>query len=626
MRLWKMAAAAAVLAGTAALGAGAPSADAKGNLIVKRFLLGRLEPNTDQFIATGGRGTTNAFRDNVIQFVFTAPVDFSTLNERTIRIGVPSGPVLFIDAEGSYYRYVVKEFDPVSGTFVPKRTYKNRVIFDPTSRQEPTIKQNPYGFLENSVYSVTVNGIDNGETKVVKSEDGRPNLQTFTTTFRTTFTYLQDYKQPSIVKVEAVDAPGVPLDGRTAVDSRADVIAYFSEPMLPSTFDTNSSFRVFNASLGRYVTGTIRPSPDGLSFAYRPAFGYGRGPSNITVTLSTSLTDRSNNVLDKGLTLHFVSEFDPFAPSYLELTEDFSNNVNEDTTYPAVEGKAAWNAKSSQILEGTFSTANLEIIFSTGGVQLAYPWWVQPVRVQNAYPSVVMGGTARTISGFQWRDSYPGQYNGTYPSVVISVGHNTTGTVNQAGSWASSFSTPPQLVYTGSYTPPQTGEWRTGPAFTTNFAYNGTDSVVIDMDNRSAGSVQAYWRRNTNGNAVHYDSLNTTTYSTSQFDIRWIYLVDKSEAQSKWYDTTVASPSFLTPIVVNTKPPGTVITILYQGARASPLVPGQVDLTTASPWVVDPQYGLAGYRFIRFHVDMQSNLSSGTKPNIDALTMPFIYF
>lgn len=626
MRAWKMAVAAAVVAGSAALGAGTPSADAQGNLIVKRFLLGKLEANTEAFVATGGRGSTNVFRDNVIQFVFTAPVDFNTLNQRTIKIGIPSGPTLFIDAEGSYYRYVVKAFDPVSATFVPKRTYRNRVIFDPTSRQEAVINQNPYGFIENSVYSVTVPGIDSGDTKVVKSEDGRPNLTTFTTTFRTGSIYLQDYVQPSIVKVEAVDAPGIPLDGRTSVDSRADVVAFFSEPMLPAAFDTGSSFRVFNASLGRYVTGTIRPAPDGLSFTFRPAFGYGRGPSNIVVTLTTALTDRSNNVLDKGLTVHFTSEFDPFAPSYNELTEDFSTNVMEDSTYPATYAKAVWGAAGKPYLEGAFSTSYVEILYSTGGAQLAYPWWVSPVRTQRAYPAAVMGGTPRTIAGFVWRDAYPGTYNGTYPNVVVQLGHNTTGTVDQTGAWAASFSTTPVTTYTGAYTPPQTGEWRVGPMFTSNFAYNGSSSVVIDIDNRTSGSVQAYWRRNTNGVAVFYDSINTTTYSTSQFDIRWLYLVDKSEAQSKWYDTTVTSPNYLTPIVLNSKPAGTVITVTYQGGHANPTNPSQVDLTTLSPWVVDPQYGLAGFRFFRFHVDMQSNLSSSAKPQIDTLTVPYIFY
>src|SRR5690349_19907194 len=102
------------------------------------------------------------------------------------------------------------------------------------------------------------------------------------------------------MNVEGVDAPGFPLDGCMSVDSRADIIAYFSEPMLPSTFDPASSYRVFNASAGKSVTGTIRLSLDGLSATYRPAFGYGRGPSNITVTLTTAISDRSNNVLDKG--------------------------------------------------------------------------------------------------------------------------------------------------------------------------------------------------------------------------------------------------------------------------------------------------------------------------------------
>lgn len=626
MRFGTVAAAAMVLAGAAVIGAGTPSADAKGNLVVKRFLIGQLAPKTDVFVATGGRGTTNVFRDNVIQFVFTAPVDLDTVNQRTIKIGVPTGPTLFIDAEGRFYPYVVKEF--FSGQYIPKRTYHNRVLFDPLSRYEKSISQNPYGFLENSTYSVTVPGIDGGETKVVKSQDGRPNLQTFTTTFRTTANYLQDYKQPTIVKVVGIDAPDIPLDGRTSVDSRADVVAYFSEPMLPSTFDANSSFRVFNASLGRYVTGTIRTAPDGLSFTYRPAFGYGRGPSNITVTLTTQIADRSGNILDKGLTVNFVSEFDPFAPSYNEITEPFTTNAYEDTTYPAAVAKANWAKTPAGILEGAFSTANLEILYSNGTLQRAFPWWVAAVHVQMLHTTSVMGGTPRTISGFQWRDAYPGTYNGTYSNVVVQVGHNVTGSVDQTGTFTPSFASAPATVFTGSYSPPATGEWRTGPVFTTNFLYNGNQNVVLDVDNRTAGSQPGYWRRNSTGVKTYYNTIDGagTVYSNDLFDIRWLYLVDKSEAQSKWYDTTVTSPSYLTPITLVSKPPGTVITVTYQGGHASPTIPGQVDLSTLSSFVQDPQYGLAGFRYIRFKVEMQSNLSSGSKPYIDTLTMPYIYF
>ncbi|MHC4822117.1 MAG: hypothetical protein ACYTDX_10410, partial [Planctomycetota bacterium] len=199
LRFWKVAATAAVLMGMVSL-ADAPVAEAGKRLVVKRFLLGRLEPNTDKFVATGSRGTTNAYRDNVLMFVFSRPVNFNSIDDRTIKIGIPAGQAgeLFIGADGEFYRYVVKKFDNVSQTFVPKRTYRNRVIFDPTSRQASNIQdQNPFGFEADSTYTVTVNGLDSGTTKVVRGRKGELNERTFSTSFRTTAGYLQDYSQPS---------------------------------------------------------------------------------------------------------------------------------------------------------------------------------------------------------------------------------------------------------------------------------------------------------------------------------------------------------------------------------------------------------------------------------------------
>jgi hypothetical protein len=231
LRQWKSA---AVLAGIAAVAAlGAEPAEAGRDLVVKKFLLGRLEDNTNRFIATGARGTTNAFRDNVIMLVFSGPVDFDSLSDRTVQIGIPSTGGLFIKADGDFYRYTVSQLDVVQGTYVPKRTYKNRVIFDPTKRQNPTDK-NPYGFAENSTFSVTVPGLDSGTNKTVRGVGEEYVSRTFVTTFRTTANYLQDYSQPYLVTVEGSDAPGVPLEGRTSVDSKADIIARFSEPMLQS--------------------------------------------------------------------------------------------------------------------------------------------------------------------------------------------------------------------------------------------------------------------------------------------------------------------------------------------------------------------------------------------------------
>jgi hypothetical protein len=191
MRSCRTAVVAAVLGGLAVLGPGAPRAEARGTFVVRKFLLGHLDGNTDRFKATGARGTTNAFRDNVVMLVFSAPVDFDSLTDRTVQIGVPSDPGLRVPAEGSFYRYVVKEFDPVSGTYLPKRTYRNRVVFDPTSWQEPW-GGNPDGFRADTSYTVAIPGVDAGVFRTVRSREGASLQSTFTTTFRTTDRFLRD--------------------------------------------------------------------------------------------------------------------------------------------------------------------------------------------------------------------------------------------------------------------------------------------------------------------------------------------------------------------------------------------------------------------------------------------------
>lgn len=630
LRSWKTVALAATL-GTLASFAGAPDADAGRGLVVKRFLLGRLEANTDRFIATGARGTTNAYRDNVVMIVFSAPVNFNSLDNRTVKMGIPAGGNLFLDAEGAFYRYSVKKFDPVSSTFVVKRTYRNRVIFDPTKRQEPLLKQNPYGFEQDSTYTVSVPGIDSGTTKVVRSVDGGMNQRTFTTTFRTTDRYLQDYQQPRILKVEGNDAPGVPLNGRSNVDSRADIIAYFSEPMLPAAFDPNTTFRVYNAGQGRFMSGTIRPSPDGMSFTFRPAFGYGRGPYNIEATLTTALTDRSGNPLDKGIVVRFTTELDIFAPNYDEVVEDFSTNIFEDTSYTATYDKASWNGKKDPgILAGVFGSKSFDITFNNSGGH-GIPWWNAQARLQLLYPAALMGATPRTISGFTWRyylTSTP--VGATYNNTTVQMGHNISGSLNTnfTGSYSD---TPVICVNSASYlVPTNVPEWVLGPTFTTNWPFNGRDNAVLDINVPSGGSGVNYWRYSTAGpggtSMIRSYSGTTATGFSWSHDVRMHYLVDRSEARSRWYDTLQRNPSWLDPIVTQTIPPGTVIATVFQGGHENPLAPGTVDNTTLSPWTTDLLNDLTGYRFIRFHTDMTSNLGTATRPTIDEFKFPFIYF
>ena len=656
-RSWKVGIAVAALASVAVLGGAGSTAEAKGDLVVKRFLVGRLEPNTDRFVALGGRGTQNVYRDCVVMLVFSRALDlshvvpgntstpFKHIDDRTIQIGIPAGPGLFIQAEGSYYQYVVKQFDPQFG-FVPKRAYKNRIIFDPTKRfDDPTVR-NPYGLEANSLYSVDVPGLDTGDTKTVRTADGRYNARTFTTTFRTTAKYLQDYTQPRITRIESNDAPGVPLDGRQSVDSKADVIAFFSEPMLPAAFDPSTTFTVTITSPGtpRLVSGVIRPSPDGTFFTFRPVFGYGQGPATVRVNLAATLSDRSGNSLDKGAVVNFTSEFDPFAQQYGEIVEEFDNPADSDWTSQAAYDRASWNGwigppptpqnntnKNQGQLAGVFGAKSVDITFSSSGGH-GIPWWNSQSHTQNLYSAGQMGSTARTVSDFRWRYYQATAAIGvSYPGTIVMMGHNTSGNLstNFSGSYSD---TPVTLFNNATYTVNTSEiEWVSGPKFTTTWPYNGRDGVILDISTANgSGSSVNYWRYTPSGQGgttmIRQYSGGAAQALGYNHDVRFLYLVDRSEAQSRWYDTTQNSVNWLDPVVVKAVPPGTVINLVFQAAQENPNAPGTPDVTTITSWTADPLNDLGGNRFIRFHVDFTSNLGSSTKPTIEQIKIPFVFF
>jgi hypothetical protein len=209
---------AAILTIAAAVVLGSPPAEAGSDLVVKRFLVGRLEPGTNRFIATGGRGTNNTPRDSVLMIVFSAPLDMSKvnpadpfspfvhLNDRTIRIEIPTAGGLAREVEGTFQTYTVRRFNPSTGSFETRRTYRNRVIFEPKGviverevgcpGMAPMVMRLNTGLEADVLHTVTVPGVDRGYTKTVEGRDGRPNLVTFTTTFSSGTGYLNGTDEP----------------------------------------------------------------------------------------------------------------------------------------------------------------------------------------------------------------------------------------------------------------------------------------------------------------------------------------------------------------------------------------------------------------------------------------------
>ncbi len=348
MRPWKPLAVAVILSASTVVGPALSPARAGDRLIdlagdrigirLKRFLVGYLEPNTDRFVALNGRGADDCFRDAVLMFEFTGPIDltrvgpvdyfetitdefgnvfpnpgydlnpaFVHLNSETIRIGTAAGPGLFIPAEGSFNEYTVRQFNPVSGSYDPKRTYRDRILFDPTKRLDGVRDRNPDGFDANTEYTIILPGVDSGADRTVRSRSGRPLLRTFETTVRTQDAYQFDYFQPSVVSVEATDLPGAPLDGRSDVPADAGIVATFSEPMSESTFIVGSTFLVRETDSGLDVPGTIAFSPDRRQCLFLPSDGFGPDPIEIEVTVKQGLTDRVGYSLSQEVKARFTT-------------------------------------------------------------------------------------------------------------------------------------------------------------------------------------------------------------------------------------------------------------------------------------------------------------------------------
>ncbi|MHC4925625.1 MAG: hypothetical protein ACYTG4_16365, partial [Planctomycetota bacterium] len=324
----------------------------------------------------------------------------------------------------------------------------------------------------------------------------------------------------------------------------------------------------------------------------------------------------------------------PFAPNFDEISETFDTTAFEDTSYQNIEELADWNVKGSGLLSGRFGNLNQDIIVNgTGGNTI--PWWYYQAHTQHLYTSTStqMGTTPRTVSGFAWESYYGNGTAVTYGGTVIQMGHNTSGSLTTT--MTANYSDTPVVTHPAANYIPSSSEikWITGPAFSTNFAYNGKDNVILEVTVPNGGSTTQpnYWRYNSNAGTgnTHIRQYSTTS---GPFAYRWVFhtrfffLVDKSEAQSLWYDTGVPSPTLLDPIVSQDVPPGTSILVRYQGAPEDASSPGNPDPTSVTSWTTDPVEDLRGYRFIRFHVDFVSNIGSQTNPSIDSVQLPFIFF
>ena len=596
------------LALTACGGGGSSGSSADKDLVLMRFLL--VDENLNNL---GGTGTLDAFRDVRILLVFNTDVDIDSVTTRTIRVGIPVPGGLWLEAPG--------RFETVPGK-------KDQIVFNPTVSKNSV--PNPFGLEANSLYEVFIPSVGDQETWLTNLV-GHPIAESYLASFTTGSSYQQNFIQPEVIATE-------PDDGDVGVGSAADIIVQFSEPMLPDSFRLGTTVFVRNLTTDRDVLGTLRFSADAKQVTFRPVFGYEKGPSDIFFRITTAASNLPGNPIPKEVRIQFQSEYDPTRPDFSDNTETFDDNSKEDTVFANQHPLANWNAGiTAGYLAGAF-TSGLVTITTSRAVIILPPWAVAAPATevwQCLFYSAEVGGSERVITGFDWL-KYCLTAN-SVSGVTIRMGHTQSGSLTTT--FSGNFSdTPVTCVNNAAYSFGTGSQvWQASPAFTGSFAYNGKDNLILEISHAGAargttGSGNGEWYGNNTGatQRIAYTfptgvSPRTNVY---QYETRFNYLIEKSEAQSLWYDSGIRSPAFLEAIIIPSpadQPAGTVTQITFQGAPEDLTNPGNPDVNGATNWLTSLE-NLTGNRFVRFHVNFTGNRATNVNASIDAMTFPFIYY
>lgn len=620
-------------------GGGTPGTDENKDLYLQKFLVVDAGDNQGNFKSLGGTGSTDVYRDARLLFVFNVPVDPASVSDRTIRIGIPTGGGLFQTAVGRFET-------------VPN--HANQIIFNPTFTKgnHGSVADNPLGFEGNATYGVELLSVADATTNV-KNLSGRGIVMTFRGQIGTSNEYLPSQNQPEISGHE-------PADGATGVPALADIRIFFTEPMKPDSFVFGQTFIVVDEASGRMPLGQLRYSTDYRIVTFRPLFGYGKGVNSpdpnlagvpISVTITRGVTNLAGRQIPVSLQFSFRTEYDPTQPNFDDRREDFSTTTREDRaygiggnnpTYGDVYPLATWNATSAPgYLRGVFVSGTTTILLNNGYVTLE-PFAVAGVAAQwqTIFYASEVGGSSRTVTGVDWQ-KYCSSYATTTQATKVMMGHTKNGALTT--SFAGNYSDTPVTCVSGVTYNISTGVrvWQALPTYTATFPYNGTDNMILEIQHTGsngggyvgATAIRGYaeWLENNAGGSLRsaHTAAQNAPYGTRtanfRYDVRIYYLIDQSEAQSKWYDTGLVSPQFLDSVVLDTTPTGTSSTITYEGAPELPLSGGLPDEANSTDWQSSLS-ALAGYRFIRFHVEFKGNGTTNQQPEIDEIIFPYIFY
>jgi len=282
-------------------------------------------------------------------------------------------------------------------------------------------------------------------------------------------------------------------------------------------------------------------------------------------------------------------------------------------------------------------------------------------RTMNLYRQAELGASG-TVIRVAWGPESDATFASTYPNVSVRLGHHQVGTSFSAGSFNAEFDVdgfvtvvnrvdyvvPQRFDVNGA--PPDDGylDW---PALESFFDFDGINDVIVDVEAQEGTTFQTirmFWAVNqafgtctcvfTFGCAAN-NSIGqrhvTTTFGADLPDppnnpafgflnpFPGVYVMQfelaklRSDAQSLYYDTLADAPDYLSPIINPLVQQGGATVSFTWSASAD----GIVEDVPFSPNIDDSD----GFRFLRFHVVMRSNLFTQGRPRVELIEVPFTF-
>jgi hypothetical protein len=246
-------------------------------------------------------------------------------------------------------------------------------------------------------------------------------------------------------------------------------------------------------------------------------------------------------------------------------------------------------------------------------------------------------GNAGTVSGYKYF-LYSGSA-GLTPTLIgmtVQMGHSKTqgcpfaANAQRSASFAG---TPVTVISNKDLSVPSVsaGTPISFPAFDKSFGYDGSSSMIVDVQKKNGTGSNTYWSiasGNSNGARGYGNPSSRTTIAGVTFNYLYQCVFDfrteASMAQSLWYVTESNDPTYLESVVSPTEqPPGTETVVEYQGAHDDGT--GLPDAATYTTWTQDIT-DLDGFQMLRFRVRFTANLGTGIGPALEEIVIPYIFF